>query len=115
MDMPMTDKVPDNAAKHVLKKAVRGLIPDAIIDRKKMGFGAPMSDWMRGPFGGEVETTLLSSRLFHVLPFDTAHIRWLIAEHRAARRDHALFLWTLFNLAAWYDYWIDRPLAVRAA
>jgi asparagine synthase (glutamine-hydrolysing) len=115
MDMPMTDKVPGNAAKHILKKAVRGLIPDAIIDRKKMGFGAPMSDWMRGPFGGEVETTLLSSRLFQVLPFDTAHIRWLIAEHRAARRDHALFLWTLFNLAAWYDYWIDRPLAARAA
>jgi hypothetical protein len=82
MDVPMGDKVPGHAVKHLLKTAVRGLIPDPIIDRKKMGFGAPMSDWMRGPFGAQVESVLLGSSVFERLPFDRAHIRWLITEHR---------------------------------
>jgi asparagine synthase (glutamine-hydrolysing) len=114
-DIPMADKLSGDITKHLLKKAVRGLIPDAIIDRKKMGFGAPMSDWMRGPFGGEVESTLMTSGLFRALPFDRDHVAWLIAEHRSGRRDHAVYLWTLFNLAAWYDYWVDRTAASRAA
>ena len=110
MDIPMVDKIQGGRVKDLLKTAVRGLIPDQIIDRKKMGFGAPMSDWMRGDFGKQVEGVLLASRVFERLPFDRDHIRWLITEHREGRRDHALFLWALFNLAAWYDYWIDRQV-----
>lgn len=110
MDIPMEDKIQGGRVKDLLKTAVRGLIPDQIIDRKKMGFGAPMSDWMRGDFGKQVEGVLLASRVFDRLPFDREHIRWLITEHREGRREHALFLWALFNLAAWYDYWIDQPV-----
>ena len=38
-------------SKHILKKAVRNIIPDQIIDRKKQGFGVPILDWFRGSFG----------------------------------------------------------------
>ena len=59
----MADKVRGGMAKHLLKKAVDGLIPDEIIYRKKMGFGAPMAQWLRGDFGERVENAILSSRL----------------------------------------------------
>ena len=109
MDIPMADKVASGRAKDLLKTAVRGLIPDAVIDRKKMGFAAPMEEWMRGDFGRQVTSTLLASRVFDRLPFRKDHIRWLAREHKEGRRNHALFLWALYNLAAWYDYWIDAP------
>lgn len=115
MDIRMEDKIPGFAVKDLLKSAVRGWIPDQIIDRKKMGFGAPMVEWMRGPFGLRVEATLMASRLFERLPFDREHIRRLALDHREGRGEHALFLWTLFNLAAWYDYWIDSPSVALAA
>ena len=114
MDIAMDDKIPEYAVKHLLKESVRGWIPDPIIDRKKMGFGAPMSQWMRGQFGRKVESTLLASRLFQRLAFDREHIRRLIGDHLAGRRDNALFLWSLFNVAAWYDYWIDPSTAAMA-
>jgi asparagine synthase (glutamine-hydrolysing) len=111
MDIPMNDKVPGKVAKHLLKKAVEGIIPDEIIYRKKMGFGAPMSQWMRGDFGRQVESAILNSKLLDRGWFNRSFIANLAKEHRENRRDNSLYLWTLYNLTAWYDYWIDGKKA----
>ncbi len=111
MDIPEKWKTRNGVAKHLLKKAVRGLIPDDIIDRKKMGFGAPMADWLRGDFGHQCEQAVMGSGLLKRGHFDTSHIRQLFDDHRSGRRDTSLYLWTLFNLTSWYDYWIDHRVA----
>jgi asparagine synthase (glutamine-hydrolysing) len=108
MDIPEAWKTRNGVAKYLLKKAVEGLIPDNIIYRKKMGFGAPMADWLRGDFGHQCEQAVMGSGLLRRGHFDTSHIRKLFDEHRSGRRDTSLYLWTLFNLTSWYDYWIDR-------
>jgi asparagine synthase (glutamine-hydrolysing) len=115
MDIPMRDKVRGGVAKHLLKKAVTGLIPDEIIHRRKMGFGAPMSQWLRGDFGRRVEADLLSSRLLDRGWLNRAYISRLCADHRAGLRDNGLYIWTLFNLTAWYSYWIDGRSRSAAA
>ena len=85
MDIPQEDKVHGHTAKYILKKAVEGLLPNEIIYRKKMGFAAPMAQWLRGDFGRQVERELLSSRLLERGWFDRTFIANLIAEHRAGR------------------------------
>ncbi len=107
MDFSMQQKVPEGAAKHLLKQAVRGLIPDAIIDRPKMGFGAPMSDWLKGEFGMQAEMQMLKSAMVKRAFFDMDAIKHMFARHRRGTADHSLHLWTLYNLHVWYDHWID--------
>jgi asparagine synthase (glutamine-hydrolysing) len=109
MDIPMQWKVKNGIPKYLLKKAVTGLIPDEIITRKKMGFGAPMSQWMRGDFGSFVKSTLLKSKLLNRGFLNKDYIIGLIEENQSGRRDNSLYLWTLFNLTAWYDRWIEAP------
>ncbi|HIJ44594.1 MAG TPA: asparagine synthase (glutamine-hydrolyzing) [Rhodospirillaceae bacterium] len=106
MDIPGNWKVKGGTSKYLLKKALEGLLPADIIDRPKMGFGAPMADWLRGPFGHQAESTVLKSDLLRRDIFDRRYIAALFRDHRQGRRDHALHLWTLFNLAAWHDHWI---------
>jgi asparagine synthase (glutamine-hydrolysing) len=65
-----------------------------------------MAQWMRGAFGERVERELLASPLMQRGWFDTGFVRKLCVDHRAGRRDNSLLMWTLFNLTAWYDYWI---------
>jgi asparagine synthase (glutamine-hydrolysing) len=108
MDIPMEHKVRDGKAKYLLKKAVTGLIPDEIINRKKMGFGAPMSQWLRGEFGKEAESFILNSKLLGRPGFNRDFIIALCRNHRTGHEDNALFIWTLYNLAAWYQYWFER-------
>ena len=95
----------DGGVKGLLKQVARGIIPDAVIDRPKMGFGAPMSEWLRGEFGREAEATVLRSGLRGRGFFDYDRIARLFAAHRAGR-DRSLQIWTLYNLTAWYNRWI---------
>jgi asparagine synthase (glutamine-hydrolysing) len=106
MDIPQRFKVRNGEPKYLLKKAVEGLIPHEVIYRKKMGFGAPMSDWLRGEFGKRVQRDLLNSRLFDGF-FNRDFVAKLCGEHLAGRADHSLYIWSLFNLVAWHDYWVD--------
>ena len=107
MDIPEAWKTRNGEAKYLLKKAVEGLIPDNIIYRRKMGFGAPMADWLRGDFGRQAEQDVLGSALLRRGHFNIDHIQTLFGDHRNRQRDNSLYLWTLFNLTSWYDYWID--------
>lgn len=114
MDIPMEWKVKGNTPKYLLKKAVEGLIPDEIIYRKKMGFGAPMSQWLKGEFGKKIESALLRSALLDRGFFKREYIAGLCRDHRAERRDNSLYIWTLFNLTAWYEYWVEKKSAAIA-
>ena len=108
--IPMKFKTKGGEAKYILKKAVEGLIPDNIIYRKKMGFGAPMSQWLKGDFGQEVRSSVFSSSLLKRGFFNQDYIRKLFDQHQNGQRDSSLYIWTLYNLTCWYDYWIDKKV-----
>ena len=106
MGLPRAAKVPGGRRKALLRAACRGLIPDAVIDREKRGFGAPMAEWLRGEFGREAEAAVLRGRLAREGLFEPGRIGQLFAMHRSGR-DTSVPIWTLYNLAAWYDRWMD--------
>jgi len=105
MGIPMSLKVKGWVPKHVLKKACAGLIPDRIIHRRKMVFGVPMKDWLRGEFGRAAEAAILGSPLGREGYLDYDHVQTLFRRHRNGQ-ELASPLWTLYNLTAWFDRWI---------
>ena len=111
MGIPMGLKVKNGVTKHLLKRACAGIIPDNIIHRPKMGFGAPMKEWLRSDFGRAAESTVLGSRLRHEGFFDYDHVATMFRRHREGVADHSLGLWTLYNLTAWFDRWIAGDAA----
>lgn len=108
MDIPEDWKTRGGEPKYLLKKAVEGLIPDNIIYRKKMGFGAPMADWMRSDFGHAIRASVLASGLLRRGLLNVRYIEKLFDWHFRGRMDTSLYLWAIYNLTAWYDLWIDR-------
>jgi asparagine synthase (glutamine-hydrolysing) len=110
MGMPKTLKTKDGIPKYVLKKALEGIIPNDVIHRKKMGFGAPMREWLRGGFGRAAEQTVMESPLRSEGFFDYQHIAEMFRRHRDGE-DFSLPLWTLYNLTAWFDRWVARSAA----
>lgn len=90
----------DGVLKTVLKRAVRGLIPDEVIDRPKQGFGVPVAEWMMGGLGDfaddAVETFVQQTDYFD---------RDAVAQH--LRTGPAGHRWNLLNLALWWREYIQ--------
>ena len=93
-----------NESKYILKKAVRGLIPGATIDRRKQGFGVPVQQWFLGQFGdfARRELTDFCDRTDF---FDKPAVVQLIQSGR--RRD----AWVLLNFALWWKEFIEGKSA----
>ena len=86
--------------KVVLKKAVEGLLPSAILQRKKHGFGVPLGAWFRGELRPLVEDTLLDGPALGRAA-GPRRIRRMFDEHVAGRADRGHQLWTLLTLELW--------------
>jgi asparagine synthase (glutamine-hydrolysing) len=109
MDIPMKWKIKGGETKYLLKKALKDLLPDDILYRKKMGFAAPMAEWLRGELGQRAKESVLTSPLMDRGFLNRSAIAKHFCDHIEGRHDNALHLWTLYNLTAWYDKWITRP------
>ena len=58
LSIPESFKTKNQTLKYILKKSVRGIIPDKIIDRKKQGFGVPIYDWFFDELGSRAKEIL---------------------------------------------------------
>jgi asparagine synthase (glutamine-hydrolysing) len=106
--LPGDFKLGRGAPKRLLKEAVRPWLPDAVIDRRKMGFGVPLADWFRGSLRALPETILLDPRATERGIFSPDRVRRLIEDHRAGASDNASRLWALIQLELWFETYIDQ-------
>lgn len=107
--IPLNLKIQGMQTKRILKEAARGLLPDAIIDRRKHGFGAPLGAWLRDDIA-EARDILSSRRTRSRALFDTAGVLNLLNEHANGQRDHGYRLWTLLTLETWHRLFIDPAM-----
>lgn len=100
MSIPQAKKTENDISKTVLKKAVRGIIPDELIDRKKQGFGVPVYDWFKGRLGTEMRTeTLYFAKETGLL--DEKYVANLFE-----KQEYASQLWYLYNLSLWWKEYV---------
>lgn len=90
-----------STGKYLLKRTMRGKLPDAIIDRPKKGFGLPLSAWLRGALRPMCEELLDPSRVRQQGFFDPAYVARLVREHMTGRANHRKLLWTLIVFQLW--------------
>lgn len=95
MSIPSALKLGGGEPKHILKRAVRGVIPDAVIDRPKQGFGVPVADWLFDELGQRIRAEV---REFA----GETDVLDPCALDRFFERGAAPGVWTLYNLAAWW-------------
>lgn len=101
--IPQSLKLKHGEPKYIMKKAAEGILPDNIIYRKKQGFAAPSSEWLRsGKLSPIAEARILGSGLMKMNLFSKKYIQRLFEEHRTGTRSYGSQLWTLLVLAEWY-------------
>ena len=103
MGLPAKYKVRGFSKKRVLRQALRGIVPDSVLDHPKVGFGVPVSHWLRTTLAEYMRSVLLDASRPSASLFDGGVLRACVEDHIAGRRDRGRLLYRLLNLALWYD------------
>lgn len=87
--------------KWLLKKVAERYLPQSLVYRRKMGFGIPLEDWLRGELRELLQDTLLSTACRKRDWIDPCMTEKLVSEHTQGTAQHHYGLWALFMLELW--------------
>jgi asparagine synthase (glutamine-hydrolysing) len=102
------DRKLNGTGKAILRQAMRGVLPDAIIDRPKKGFPIPIASWLRGPLRQFTRDHLLARHSACSSYLDRGAVARVIEEHGQGRTDRSQEIWTLLVFELWHRQFIEN-------
>jgi asparagine synthase (glutamine-hydrolysing) len=105
--IPSDLKLRGKVGKYIFKKALRNLVPEEILERKKQGFGVPIGSWFRNEIKEFTEEILFSSKSRQRGYFNMDHIEKMWKEHQRGIKNYTHHLWILLMFEMWHQTFID--------
>ncbi len=101
--------------KRLLKRALRGRLPEQHLRAPKRGFVGPTAEWLRRELRGVIEDELAPARLQRLGYFDATVVRSLLDDHFARRHNREGILWALLCFSIWHRGYVETPPPARPA
>ncbi|TNC23883.1 asparagine synthase (glutamine-hydrolyzing) [Amycolatopsis alkalitolerans] len=106
--IPLDQKVTRETTKYALRRALDGIVPAHVLNRRKLGFPVPirhwlkaeMYDWARGIVNDSTTDALL----------DKQAILRMLEEHRSGTLDHSRRIWALLVFMLWHGIFIEHRI-----
>lgn len=105
--IPARFRIRGSNLKHVLKLALKGIIPDEILQRGKRGFGAPIGAWFKSELAPLLDELLSESSLTRRGLLDPQIVSRVMCEHRRQTADRTDHLLALVSLEIWCRMYLD--------
>ncbi len=105
--VPDSYKVTQTASKRILRKIMKGRIPEEVLRRKKLGFNPPMGIWLQSDLFGLIETWLNPDLVRSRGIFNPDNVNTLVREHQSRARDWGLQIWSLIVFEQWMRSYLD--------
>jgi asparagine synthase (glutamine-hydrolysing) len=93
--------------KHVLRRAMRDVLPAEVLRQPKAGFAAPVDYWLANDLREMVDDLLSETNIRKRGLFRPAEIRRFVDEHRAGTQDWSMQIWQFLTLESWMQIFVD--------
>jgi len=119
MSLPSGYKIRLGTTKYILRKAMKGLVSDRILNRRdKIGFAAPDEDWLMSPdFVNMARQIFASSKFRDRKYWNSEEVIHMLEEHLGvgskSRKNHSEMLWRIINVELWLRTFIDSQCSAR--
>jgi len=89
--------------KKIFKEVIReyNLLPQEVMSRDKQGFGAPVTDWLRGELKEFTEKTLLNKNALYPKFFNEKYVKRKLKEFYSNEFNSGYFFWKIINFELW--------------
>ena len=105
--LPERLKLRGGTTKYILRESMKGVLPEAILSRSKMGFPVPIAAWFRGAYRSVIDEYVLSERAMSRGLFNSDFVRDLVNRHQSGAENHDERLWALVNFEIWQRQFFD--------
>lgn len=113
LSLPFAWKYRHGKSKWILREAMKGILPQSVLEGKKIGFNPPVPQWLNRELKPLI-SDLLSARTVESRGiFRPQAVTTLLSDHFERRRDNALKIWGLLMLELWFRMYIDRDYQVE--
>src|SRR5699024_3765704 len=104
--LPVDLKIANGTTKQILREASRGIIPDHVLDRKKLGFPVPIRHWLKDELNSWTKQLINYSETDHLL--DKAYILNLLDQHCQGKGDYSRKIWTVLMFMQWHQIFVEN-------
>ncbi len=107
LSLPPHFKLRRGHTKLILKQAMRGRLPEEVLNRPKEGFSIPLKHWLRGPLQPLMTDLLSPDCVRRRGYFEPETVEHWVAEHLQGRANHSHRLWGLMVFELWHRHMLD--------
>lgn len=97
-----------NNGKAILKNAIKDLIPQEIINKRKIPFRSPIKIWIDNELKDAIYKTLLNEKICEEFGFDIFCMKGIIVDHYNKKNDNSVLIWGLLVLFKWLENFIKN-------
>lgn len=101
--LPPELKLRGNTTKYFFKNAMKGILPDEIINRRKEGFSIPIKNWLKTDLKGLMSDYLSEEKIMDAGLFNYKYVKKMKDDHLGNRQNHAHRLWSLILFNIWRE------------
>ncbi|WP_028784574.1 asparagine synthase (glutamine-hydrolyzing) [Thalassobacillus devorans] len=99
-------KIKANTTKYVLRKAAEGIVPDHVVNRKKLGFPVPIRHWLKEELYDWAKGVIHNSQTDYI--FKKSEVFRLLKEHVESKKDNSRKIWTILIFMIWHQIYIEK-------
>jgi asparagine synthase (glutamine-hydrolysing) len=106
--IPPELKVRGLQKKYLLKKAMRAILPDDVIDHRKQGFVGPMAQWLKHDLKAFTLETLSKKNVESVGVLNYPVVRDIVDAHFAGKEIHDTIIWAMLVFQRWHRIYMEN-------
>ncbi|MGN1402356.1 MAG: asparagine synthase (glutamine-hydrolyzing) [Bacillus sp. (in: firmicutes)] len=103
--IPVDLKIANGTTKHILREASRGIVPDHVLDRKKLGFPVPIRHWLKNELNSWAKTLIADSGTDYLL--NKAYMNEMLEAHCLNKGDYSRKIWTVLMFMLWHQIFME--------
>lgn len=104
--LPVEFRVNKINTKYLLRLASEGIIPESVVQRKKLGFPVPIRHWLKNELHSWAQNLIKESEVDEYI--DKSYVEQLLQVHCDGKGDYSRKLWTIFMFFVWHQVFIEK-------
>ncbi len=106
-------KIADGTTKFALREAMKRIVPDHVLHRRKLGFPVPIRVWLKDELYDWAKTLITTSQTDHL--FNKHYLLTLLEDHRVGKLDYSRKLWTVLTFMIWHQIYVENVYSFSTA